>query len=235
MINELIFVAYVLTVSSASLIALMLGKEALVGLICVQAVLVNFLVVKQITLFGLTATASDALAVGATLSLNMLQEYYNKTAARKAIWISFFCALFYTVISLFHRAYTPAVTDVSQEAFDLLLGPMPRIVIASLSVYLFVQYIDSALYAYLRHKLEGGYFVIRNYSSLAISQLIDTILFSFLGLYGINESFSNIRTIFDIILVSYIIKLLVIILAVPFVRAVKHHLVIKIPRDCPEE
>lgn len=221
MLNELIFLFYVAAVSSANLIALILGKEALVALICVQAVLANLFVTKQITLFGLTATASDALAVGGTLALNLLQEYYQKPAAYKAIWISFFCSFFYTVISLFHLGFTPAVTDITTEAFDLLLAPMPRLVLASLSVYIVVQYIDSSLYGYLRLKLHNQHFIIRNYASLAISQLIDTILFSFLGLYGINESFSSIRTLFDIIVVSYIIKLLVIIIAVPLVRAVK--------------
>lgn len=221
MLNEFIFVGYVITVSGASLIALSLGKEALTALICLQAVLVNFFVTKQITLFGLTATASDALAVGTTLALNLLQEYYHKTAARKAIWLSFFCSLFYTLISLFHLGYTPATTDTSAEAFDILLAPMPRIVIASLTVYLSVQYIDSALYGYLRAKLQDQHFILRNYGSLAVSQFIDTVLFSFLGLYGINESFSNLKTIIDIILISYIIKLLVIGIAVPFVRATK--------------
>lgn len=221
MLNEIIFLLYVVAVSGASLIALLLGKEALVALICVQAVLVNLFVTKQITLFGFTATASDALAVGATLALNILQEYYQKPMAYKAIWISFFCSFFYTIISLFHLGYTPAVTDITSEAFDLLLSPMPRLVIASLSAYVFVQYIDSTLYGYLRFKLHNQHFIIRNYASLAISQLIDTILFTFLGLYGINESFSNFRTLFDIIIISYIIKLLVIIIAVPFVRAVK--------------
>ena len=221
MLNELIFLSYVCVVSGASLIALALGKEALIALICLQAVLVNFFVTKQITLFGLTATASDALAVGTTLALNLLQEYYHKPAARKAIWLSFYCALFYTLISLFHLAYIPAATDASNQSFHTLLAPMPRIIIASLSVYLLVQYIDSALYAYLKNKLQTRYFIVRNYSSLAISQLLDTILFSFLGLYGINESFSNLKTIVDIILVSYIIKLLVIIIAVPFVRTAK--------------
>lgn len=219
--NELVFLGYVFTVSASSFIALLMGKEALIGLICVQAVLVNLFVSKQITFLGLTATASDALAVGTTLALNMLQEYYGKPTARKAIWISFFCAVFYTIISLFHLSYIPAISDISEEAFSLLLSPMPRIILASLCTYVFVQYIDSSLYGYLRFKLHNQYFIIRNYASLAISQLIDTVLFTFLGLYGINESFSNLRTLFDIMLVSYIIKILVILLAVPFVRVAK--------------
>ena len=121
--NELIFIVYILVVSIAAIIASKWGKDALVGLICVQAVLMNLFVIKQITLFGLTATASDALAVGTTLSLNLLQEYYQKSAAQRAIWISFFCSLFYTGIALLHLAYIPAPTDTSSAFFAALLTP----------------------------------------------------------------------------------------------------------------
>ncbi len=216
--NELIFLGYILAVSSAALAALRFGKEGLIGLICVQAVLVNLFVTKQITLLGFTATASDAMAVGITLNLNLLQEYYQKATAIKAIWISFFCAIFYTVMSLFHLAYTPAATDISSALFQGLLSPMPRLVAASLISYLVAQYTDTILYGILKERFGKRYFVLRNYGTLGFTQLLDTVLFSFLGLYGINESFSNLSTLFDIMLVSYIIKVLVIIIAVPYVR-----------------
>ncbi len=219
--NEIIFLGYILAVSSAALLALRFGKEGLIGLICVQAVLVNLFVTKQISLFGFTATASDAMAVGITLSLNILQEYFQKAAALKAIWISFFCALFYTVMSILHSAYTPAATDLTSELFKTLLTPMPRLVIASLISYLIVQYSDTTLYGILKSRFGSRYFVARNYGSLALTQLLDTILFTFLGLYGINESFSNLSTLFDIMLVSYIIKVVVILLAVPYVRVAR--------------
>lgn len=225
--NELIFIGYILTVSLASIIAAQFGKESLIALISVEAILLNIFVLKQITLFGLTATASDALAVGSTLSLNLLQEYYNKEAAQKAIWISFFCALFYTIITLFHLGYTPAATDTASELFSVLLSPTPRIILASLAVYVLAQNIDAFLYGYLKKNYAHISFVARNYTSLMISQLIDTVLFTFLGLWGINESFSNLRTLFDIILVSFIIKVLIIIIAVPFVRFVKSFVTIK--------
>ncbi len=217
-LNELVFLGYIFVVSSGALLALRFGKEGLVGFICVQAVLVNLFVTKQITLFGFTATASDALAVGITLSLNLLQEYFQKPAAIKAIWVSFYCALFYTVLSLLHITYIPALTDTSSTLFQTLLAPMPRLVGASLVTYLIVQFTDATLYGLLKSFFKDHYFVARNYATLALTQLLDTILFSFLGLYGLNESFSQISTLIDIIVVSYIIKLVVIFIAVPYVR-----------------
>lgn len=216
--NEIILFAYCFTVSTAALGALKFGKEGLIGLICVQTILMNLFVTKQITLFGLTATASDALAVGVTLSLNLLQEYYSRATAISAIWISFYGALFYTVLTLFHLAYIPAATDTTSEFFRTLLLPMPRIVIASLATSLVVQYIDTALYYLLKKRFDQRYFVVRNYSTLFFTQLLDTVIFSFLGLYRINESLSNLSTLIDIMLISYIIKGVVILITVPYVR-----------------
>lgn len=214
--NELIFLGYVLTVSSATLGARWFGKEALIGLICLQAVLVNLFVSKEITLFGFTATASDALAVGTALALNVVQEYYGKAVAQKTIMISFLSSLLYIVLCLFHLAYKPAAVDVSSLHFQALLSPMPRIVLASLVVYLLVQFLDCQLYSHFCSLWHNRFFILRNYSSVAITQLLDTILFSFLGLYKLNEGFNSISVIFQIIVVSYGIKLLAISIAAPF-------------------
>lgn len=222
--NEFLFLSYIGLVSIASLASLRIGKEALVALICLQCVLVNLFVTKEIILFGFTATASDALGVGAALSLNLIQEYFGKRLAQKTIWISFFCVVFYILATLVHLAFIPASTDASQVHFVALLTPMPRIVVASIIVYLITQTIDCHLYGYLCKKLENKNFIFRNYSSIAITQLIDTVLFSFLGLYMINESFSSIAIIMDIIVVSYCIKMLVLFIATPFLALSKKFL-----------
>ena len=219
--NELIFLAYIITISTASLCALRLGKEYLIGTICVMALLVNLFVMKQITLFGVTATASDALAVGITLSLNLMQEYYKKPAALQTIWVSFFCMLLSILLTQLHLAYLPALLDTSTIHYHMLFKTLPRILSASFVTYLIVQFTDAHLYSFLKERLHGRFFIMRNYGSLACTQLLDTVLFSFLGLYKLNESFSSLHTIGTIIAVSYTIKLLVIAIAVPYVKLAK--------------
>lgn len=219
--NELIFFIYVIFVSTFSLIALKISKSTLISLICLQVVLSNLFISKEITLFGLSATASDALYVGATLSLNLLQEFFNKQEARKAIWISFFSSIFYTVAVLLHLSYNASGNMAISNCFNSILSPMPRIIIASLFTYLLVQHIDSYLYSKFTQKFKNKFFLIRNYSSVAISQLLDTIMFSFLGLYGLSKSYSNIYTIIQIIIISYIVKILVITISAPFLTLSK--------------
>jgi uncharacterized integral membrane protein (TIGR00697 family) len=209
--NELVFVLHTVTVSLAALAALRLGKEALVAFICLVCVLANFFVVKETTLFTLHATCSDAFTIGATLGLNLLQEYYGREITRKTIWINFFLLIFYAIISQVHLLYIPSAADSTQAAFTTILSFMPRIVIASFSVYFIAHMIDYTLYGFLKQACKDKFFILRNYGSIAISQLVDTILFSFFGLYGI------ISNIGEIMVVSYAIKLVAIALATPFI------------------
>jgi queuosine precursor transporter len=209
--NELIFAIHTCIVAIFALGSLAFGSCALVAFICIQCILANLFVVKQTTLFGLTATCSDAFTVGATIGLNLLQEYFGKEIAKKAIWINFFLLIFYAIVSYIHLLYVPHSTDIAHYHFIPLLTPMPRIVIASFSVYLFVHLTDYYLYGILKKTFQNKYIIFRNYASIAFCQLLDTVLFSYLGLYGI------VHNIGEVIVVSYVIKLASIIIATPFV------------------
>jgi len=211
MTNELIFIVHCLIVASSSLIALFLGPCALVAFICTQCILANLFVLKQISLCGFTATCADAFTVGATLGLNILQEYFGKEITKKAIAVNFFLLIFYLIASQIHLFYVPTYFDSTQLHYNALLHFMPRIVIASFSVYFLVQMLDYYVYGIFKHMFNDQYIVMRNYFSIALCQLVDTVLFSFFGLYGIVEN------IWQIIIVSYIVKLATIIIASPFV------------------
>jgi len=211
MFNELLFVAHSIIISLFALGALALGPYALAAFVCVQCLLANLFVIKQITLFGFNATATDAFTIGAVLGLNLLQEYYGRAITRKTIWINFFLLVFYAIVSQIHVLYTPSSCDFAQPLFANLLTFMPRIVIASFTVYLISQMADYALYGFLKRTWKNKWLIVRNYTSITITQLLDTVLFSFLGLYDIIEH------VWEVIAISYSIKLVAIIIATPFV------------------
>jgi len=211
MTNELIFLAQTAVVGTATLGALALGAEALVALICAECVLANLFVLKQTTLFGLNATCSDAFTIGATLGLNVLQEYFGRAIARKTIWINFFVLVAYAIFSRIHLLYQPSAFDIMQESYCTILFVMPRIVIASFTVYLIAQSVDYYLYGILKRSTHPWPLVVRNYASMLVSQLVDTVLFTFLGLYGLVEN------LWQIIVISYTIKVVAILLQTPFV------------------
>lgn len=209
--NELIFFFHTIIIAAFALGSLALGRSALVAFICTQCLLANLFVIKQINLFGFTATCADAFTVGATIGLNLLQEYFGKDITKKTIWVNFFLLIFYAIASQIHLIYIPHSADIMHLHFMPLLNLMPRIVVASFSVYLISQMADYYLYGFLKKILQDRYIIIRNYASIAFCQLLDTVLFSFLGLYGI------IDNIWEVIIISYLIKLASIIIATPFV------------------
>lgn len=210
MTNELIFIIHSSLLSIFVLLALSLGKEALIALICLYGVLANLFVTKQISLFGFDATASDAFTVAAILGLNMLQEFFGATISKRAIWINFLCLCAYTFASQLHLWYTPNEFDHAHGHFCALLEVMPRIALASIGVFLMVQYLDRALYGLMQRQFGSRYFLARNGIALALCQFLDTVLFSFLGLWGIVEN------VWHIIIISYAVKLLAISLSSPW-------------------
>lgn len=221
MINEMLFFVHIIIITLFTIIALHLGKEALIAIISIFCILANLFVLKQITLFGLHPTAADAFSVGAIIGLNLLQEYFGKNIAKKTVWICFFSLILYIAVSQIHLAYIPSVYDVMASHYAILLQFMPRISIASILVTLFVLQLDRIFYGFLKEKLQGRYFVIRSIVSVIIMQLIDTVLFSFIGLYGI------IGNIWDIILVSLAVKLATIAISVPLISFFKPRISLK--------
>ncbi|MBX9831215.1 queuosine precursor transporter [Candidatus Babeliales bacterium] len=208
--NEVIFFAHTFLMSLFTLAALKLGKEALISFICLQSILANLFVTKQMTLFGFDVTCSDVYMVGALFGLNLLQEFFGKKYVYSAIAISFFIVIFYLIMTQLHLAYLPNSYDATQTHFAALLNFMPRIIIASIVTYVLVQLLDTQLYSALKVLFKGRYPFLRNLVSLSCSQSIDTVMFSFLGLYGLVGSITHV------IVVSLAIKIIAISLTAPF-------------------
>lgn len=213
--NEILFFIQVLFIIGFALMALKLGKSALTAWVAVQALIANLFVLKQITLLGFDVTASDAFAIGSLLGLNFLQEYFSREDANRATWICFFFMVFFVLVSQIHLLYEPSPYDETQPAFVAILSASPRLLIASMSVFFVVQQIDIRFFAFLKKKLPQTSFASRAAIALILSQFLDTFLFSFAGLYGI------VASVADIILISFIVKLVVIFCFTPFVRWAK--------------
>ncbi len=202
--NESIFVLQIFVLVGALFWAAKIGKEALIALCALLAVFANFFVLKQMYLFGWNVTCSDAFAIGNIFGLNMLAQLYGRDAAKKTIWISFFGMVFYAVVSQIHLLYVPNSHDTSQSHFSYLLNCAPRLLMASLATFFIVQQFDVRLYGFFQKKLPHFSWRARSTFCLFLSQALDTVLFSFLGLYGI------IQELTSMMVVSYLVKCAVI-------------------------
>lgn len=215
MFNELIFITHIFCSIGLMLGALYVGKEALVCAIAAQAIFANLFLFKQALFFGLTVTCADVYMVSGVVGLNLLQEYFGKEITKKAIFIGILLSLWYLVMAFFHLQYIPASIDTSSIHYQALLAHAPRVILASHLVAFVVQHIDCFLYGKLKLFFAGKQMALRNAISISITQGLDTILFSFFGLYGLVES------MWDIIIMSFAIKLIVIMFAAPLCQLTK--------------
>ena len=202
--NELILLVQITLVASVCLFAARVSKEALFVLISLQAVIANLLVLKQVYLFGLHVTCSDAFAIGSILSLNLLQERFGQEESRRATWLCFGSMLFFALSTQIHLFYTPSNLDTMHGHYAQLLSPAPRLFAASILSFFIVQQFDVRFYALLKNKLSSWRWGSRNILALLVSQFLDTFLFSTLGLWGLVDSLP------EIFLFSYLMKVLII-------------------------
>jgi len=202
--NEIFFLSHVGIVSVFLFFCLRLGKGALIALMILSSVLANLFIVKQITLFSFQVTASDVFAVSTIWGMNLLQEFYGKKEATKATYISFLMLLFFTLMAKLHLMYLPNHFDLSQDAFRKILSQTPRIVISSFIVFFIVQRIDIQIFSWLSKKIKNK-LSLRVALSLSCSQFIDTVLFTFLALFGV------VGSVWQVIFISYMIKMSVIV------------------------
>lgn len=207
--NELLFFGHLTLLIALGFGALRLSKEALIALVSFLGVLANVLIIKQTTLFGLTVTCTDAYAVGSLLTLNLLQHYYGKKWAKKAIHISFLCLLALSAFSYIHLLYTPSTFDTAQGAYKHIFVQSPRIALSSLATFYIIQRLDLFLFSFLQKLIAKAPLFVPMIFSLLISQTLDTFLFSFLALYGI------VHSILQISMMSLIIKCFAILFMAP--------------------
>lgn len=220
--NELLFFLHLLLVFAFGCIALRFGKVVLIAWVAIQAVLANLFVVKQIVFFGLHVTCSDVFAIGSILGLNLLQEFFDKQSAKQAMLAAFFSMLFFAVMSQIHLLYVASSSDTTQEAFRSLLTQTPRLFFASLAVFYLTQQLDIHVFGLIKQKMTMITFPLRSALSTAFSQLTDTLLFSIFGLYGLVASLS------DIILMSFLVKLIIISCMTPLLALVKRWVFVKV-------
>ncbi|MDP6593967.1 MAG: queuosine precursor transporter [Candidatus Marinimicrobia bacterium] len=224
MSNELLFIIQTIVGLLFTLIAFRMGRHWLYGYVGVCIVLANIFVTKQITLFGLAATGGNVVYGAVFLATDLLAEHYGKKAAREAVYIGFFAAVFYTVMSQLILFFSPSSDDWGAAAgMSSIFSAAPSIIIASLTAYLASQLHDVWAFHFIRQKTQGRFLWLRNNLSTWVSQLIDSILFSFLAFLILPQLISDstnalqFGTVVQIVISTYLLKILVAAIDTPFI------------------
>jgi queuosine precursor transporter len=208
--NEAYFILMSLVSLGFMLFAFRLGKTWVIGMIAVNAVLMNIFVIKGMYLFGLAATGGNVLYASIFLGTDLLSEHYGSKEARQAVMTGFLASLFFIVMSQFILKFTPADYDFAQGALKTILTLTPRIVAGSMIAYLISQNLDVWLFHRIKEKTHGKYLWLRNNGSTWVSQAIDSVVFTLIAFWGVFPD------IWQIILFTYIIKIIVAAVDTPF-------------------
>ncbi len=229
MFNESLWIGLVLfTFLSILLVYRLFGKTGLYAWIAVAMIICNIQVLKTVVLFGMIGTIGNVLYGTTFLVTDILNEIYGKKEARKAVWIGFVTTIAVMVIMQISLKFIPHESDFAQGALATIFEIFPRIVLASLTAYVFSQFHDIWAYQMWRKKFfKDTQIWIRNNASTMVSQAIDTIIFCLIAFWGMFPK----DVFLSILVTTYIFKFVVAIADTPFIYvAVWLHKNKKIPK-----
>jgi len=213
--NEILFIIMSIISLGFVVLSFRLGKIYLIGFIVTSAVLMNIYVTKGIYLFGLATTGGNVLYASIFLSTDILNEYWGQKTAYRAVMIGFLASIFFLVSSQFILNLTPANYDLAQGALKTIFNLTPRIIVASMIAYLISQNLDVWLYNQIKKMTRGKHLWLRNNGSTWLSQLVDSSIFTLIAFAGIYPH------LWQLILFTYIIKIIVAALDTPFIYLTK--------------
>jgi queuosine precursor transporter len=116
---------------------------------------------------------------------DILSEVYGFKAARKAIFIGFAMSILAALTFWLVQISPPAEAWENQEAFESVLGFVPRIVLASVAGYLVGQLLNAWVLVKIKERTQEKALWLRLLGSTAVGEFADTIVFCTIAFYGI--------------------------------------------------
>ncbi len=159
-------------------------------------------------LFPLTYVLGDVLA-----------EVYGLAKARRAIWTGFVMAALMSLTFAVVAAAPPASDWPNNDAWNAVLGFVPRIVLASLAGYLAGQFLNAVVLVKIREWFGPGRLWVRLVGSTVVGEFADTLVFcliafgplgAFLGGGSLDRP-----TLANYTLVGFVYKVLVEVIFLP--------------------
>ena len=194
--------------------------DALVALFVAVLLISNIASTKILTLWKFTFDGGTILFPLSYIFGDILTEVYGFRRSRKVIWLGFFSALLMALVLYIVQVLPPASDWPNQQAFESLLGFVPRIVVASLIAYFAGEFSNSITLSLLKIRTKGKFLWIRTIFSTIIGEGIDTIVFCMIAFYGTLPG----KVLWAVIISNYIFKCSVEILFTPLTYKLVHFL-----------
>lgn len=192
--NELLLIASLVVAFGAVLLAYRLfGKGGLFAMTAFCTVAANIEVTILVRAFGMDQTLGNVLFAASFLITDILSENESKKDANRAANLGIFFTVLFMLVSQGWLLFSPAPQDAAMPSIRAIFSGTPRILISSLLVYAITQKFDVWLYHKwwdFTEKRFGNtrrFLWLRNNGSTMISQLLNTVLFTFAAFAGTYE------------------------------------------------
>jgi uncharacterized integral membrane protein (TIGR00697 family) len=180
---------------------------AFVGLLLIS----NIGAVKLIAL-GPLITDGGALLFPLTYIVgDVLSEVYGLRAARRAILLGFAMSIVAALTFWLVQLSPPADGWGNQEAFEAVIGFVPRIVLASVCGYLVGQLLNAYVLVRIKERTKERRLWLRLIASTAVGEFADTLVFCTIAFYGVITG----AEFWNYVLVGYLYKTLLEVVLLP--------------------
>jgi uncharacterized integral membrane protein (TIGR00697 family) len=183
----------------------------------VVVLLVSNLVAQKVCLIGPFAVSGAVLLFPITYIFgDVFTEVYGFSASRRAIWLGFFGTALLYLMGAIVIALPGAPEWKNQQAFEAVFGIIPRILAASLIAFWAGEFANSYTMARMKLLTGGKMLWTRTVGSTVVGQAVDTTLvvtLTFAGKYPL-------RTLANIIVTGYLLKVGYEVIATPITYAV---------------
>ncbi|MBA7689588.1 queuosine precursor transporter [subsurface metagenome] len=115
---------------------------------------------------------------------DILTEVYGYRWARRVIWLGFLCNLIFVIFAWVGQILPPAPFWEWQEAYEIILGYTPRLLVASFCGYLVGEFVNSFVLAKMKIMTRGRWLWSRTIGSTIVGQGLDTAIFVTLAFIG---------------------------------------------------
>lgn len=210
--NLLLIISIIGIFSIMLLIKKFLGKEGLIGWMGIASILANIMIIKSVDLLGISSTLGNVLFASNFLATDILTENYGYKEAKKGIKFGIISVLVFMLITQVAVLYIPNSEDIAQKSFETLFSLVPRITIASVSLFALSNIIDIKLYEFLRKKTNGKKMWLRNNLCTILCNGGENFIFYLIAFGGI----MNIQTIIAVGISATIIETLIALCDTPF-------------------
>ncbi len=228
--NELLWIGMLILNFLAIILCYRLfGKTGLFIWVPISVIIANIQVLKTIELFTLSATLGNIVYATSFLVTDILNENYGKREAKRAVYMGFFSLIVMVLLMNLALLFRPAVEDFAHDNLVSIFSLVPRIAGASLLAYGVSQMHDVWAYNFWRKRFPSPRLIwLRNNASTAVSQLIDSVVFTLAAFAG---TFSP-GVLIEIVVSTYLLKVIVAAADTPFVYLARRmKLTGKVPVD----